>query len=69
MQEWVVIIEVWPFSGVDQKLAGPRTSTFRTGLTQPTMFREAAQFAKAVQVGMKANPQVWEAPIVSVAFG
>lgn len=65
---WHITIEAWPYSTgagneADQKAAGDRRKTFRVRAED---FHQASSFARTLAAGVKANPAVWQAPIVSV---
>lgn len=66
--DWLIIIEAWPYStdeGVvaDQKAAGQRVNTFTV---QADDMRAAFKSAELIANGIRANPRVWQAPIVSI---
>lgn len=64
MYKWRVTIEIWPFSGTTQENAGQRKNDFIVlGESMATAFEKADLIA----MGMRTNPKVWRAPIVSIA--
>jgi hypothetical protein len=64
MHEWRIKIRVWPFSGGDEKDVGPEFQTFHVPVIDD--FKMACRFADAFLMGIKCNPNVWEAHIVAV---
>lgn len=68
MYQWTVKIEVWPYStdkGVDadQIACGDKCIT---RLVRADDIKEALNFANLIVEGIKTNPRVWQAPIMSI---
>lgn len=63
MYQWRVTIERWPYSGMDQKEAGPREETFTVNGWN---IYEAGRYAKLYQQGVETDQHVWQAPIMKI---
>lgn len=68
MAKWNVTIESWPHStgngaDKDQQAAGERT---RVIVVDAEDIEGALKAAKIFVEGMKTNPMVWQAPIMSI---
>lgn len=67
---WRVTISVWPYStgkgqAVDKAAAGAAEGDLYF-YCDAENFRDAVKFAECFARGVKANPAVWEAPIMGV---
>ena len=67
-ERWLVTIEAWPHStgngqDTDQKAAGPRKNDF---VVKAEGMRSAFEAAEQIAMGMRVNPMIWRAPIVSI---
>ena len=65
---WKITIEAWPHSTgngneADQAAAGDRSSEY---VVTAQDIKGAMVHAEDIQVGIKHNPAVWEAPIVGI---
>jgi hypothetical protein len=65
---WLVTIEVWPHSTgngakADQEAAGNRSQDFAV---RAEGIAVALELAECIAQGMRTNPMVWRAPIVSI---
>lgn len=65
---WIITIEAWPHStgngaDADQRAAGPRKNDFVVRAEGMKAAFEAAEF---IAMGMRVNPAIWRAPIVSI---
>lgn len=68
MRYWEIKIEVWPHSSgngatKDQEACGDRERTFKTYAENAA---EAMKHADLIVTGIKTNPMVWKAPIISL---
>lgn len=64
MHEWKIKIRCWPYSGTRQEDIGPEIQGFN--IPNVDSFSGAVRFADAFLMGIKCNPKVWEAHIISV---
>lgn len=64
MSEWRIKIRVWPFSGGSEEQVGPEYQNFNIPAVDD--FKTACRYADAFQMGIKCNPKVWLADVVSV---
>lgn len=62
---WKVVIEAWPYFGTKQEEVSPRSRVFSI---QASDFEDAVRQARGIQIGIKSDDRVWEAPIMSVVF-
>jgi hypothetical protein len=65
---WLITIEAWPHSTgngqeADQKAAGPRKNDF---VVRAEGMQSAFEAAEQIAMGMRVNPMIWRAPIVSI---
>ena len=65
MNRWRVVIEAWPYFGVEQAAAGDRSQTF---YVEADCARSALKLAEHIVKGMEAGPAIWKAPIQSIAL-
>ena len=68
MMKWEITIEAWPHSNgqgadKDQEACGPRSQVFHT---RAETIDQALVHAHMAAAGMKTNPMMWQAPIMSV---
>ena len=68
MSKWAVKIETWPYStgkgsAVDQEACGDRSSTYTI---EAGCIRAALEKSELIVHGIRTNPRVWLAPIVSI---
>jgi hypothetical protein len=61
--KWRITIENWVYSGIDQKLAGSKKNDYDIEADGIDM---AVSFAHAIVKGIRTNPAIWEAPIISI---
>ena len=64
MNEWRIKIRVWPFSGGTVEDVGPEIQSFSVPAIDN--FKMATRFADAFLMGIRCNPKVWQADIISV---
>jgi hypothetical protein len=64
MKEYELRFEVWPFFSIPQEQAGERQQAY---VFRADSFDDACELARVYIAGVKANPAVWQAPIISVA--
>lgn len=65
MNRWKIEIQIMPFSGACPKAAGAADGNPYFYVDAENM-RGAMKAAEHVQMGIKANPAVWEAPIIAI---
>lgn len=69
MRRWKITVETWPYSLPNmtkadaQKLAGTRSADYEV---LADCAKSALRMADAIVMGVKANPAVWNAPIVAL---
>lgn len=65
MSEWRIKIRVWGFYGSKHEVdVGPEFQTFSVPALDD--FKMATRFADAFAMGIRCNPKVWQANVVSV---
>lgn len=69
MSEWSITIRVWPYSTrdgaeKDSTKVGPEFQKFHVPVLDD--FKMASRFADAIAMGIRCNPAVWQANVVSV---
>lgn len=64
MAEWRIKIRVWAFHGGGVADIGPEFQSFSVPAVDD--FKMACRFADAFLMGIRCNPKVWQANIVSV---
>ena len=62
--EWRIKIRLWPFFGTKQEEIGPEIQSFNVPAIDD--FKMACRFADAFLMGIRCNPKVWDAHIISV---
>ena len=70
MSDWNITIRVWPYStsdGADKDRAkvGPEFQKFSVPALDD--FKMAVRFADAFAMGIRTNPMVWQANVVSIS--
>lgn len=68
MTQWQITFDVYPHSTgkgatIDRELAGDATPIF---VVEAQDMCAAFRFAKAIGMGLRANPAVWETPITCI---
>lgn len=68
MRMWKITIEAWPHStgngcDRDQLAAGDRSKDY---VVLAEGMADAFRLAEAIASGVRANPMVWQAPIVAI---
>lgn len=66
MTPFVVIVYVWPFSGVSDKWTGSRKQQFDIVAND---FDDAVIQGNNILVGIRTNPNVWQAGISGIIEG
>lgn len=65
MAEWRIKVRVWGFHGSKgEDEIGPEFQSFSIPVIDD--FKMASRFADAIVMGIRCNPKVWQANIVSV---
>jgi hypothetical protein len=60
---WVAIVELWPYSGISQMQTGPRAVRVVVGGHD---IRQAMVSVEMFVLGLKTNPNIWQAPVMSI---
>jgi hypothetical protein len=61
--KWVAIVELWPYSGISQMQTGPRSVRV---VVDGQDIRQAMASVDMFVLGLKTNPNVWQAPVMSL---
>lgn len=62
-EKWRVVVYVWPLSGIEEKWVGGREQNFCIIAKD---FDDAVVKANHILIGIRTNPDVWQAGISGV---
>jgi hypothetical protein len=63
-EKWIAIVELWPYHGISQMQTGPRSVRVIVGGHD---ILQAMASVEVFVLGLKTNPNIWQAPVMSLA--